>query len=435
MDISILYKIFLNCTCVTTDSRNCPKGSLFFALKGANFDGNKFAAKALELGSTYAIVDEAEYAGSTNSHIILVDNCLKTLQQLAHYHREQMGTKMIGITGTNGKTTTKELISTVLKEAHNVLYTEGNLNNSIGVPLTLLRLTAYHDIAVVEMGASHPGDIKELVDIADPDYGIITNVGKAHLQGFGSFENIIKTKGELYDYLRSKGDSTIFINRDNRYLMKIAGKLNPIYYGKKDGLYVNGKIIECSPFLIFSWKAGKDEESYTVHTKLIGDYNFDNALAAVTIGRFFGVDPMRINSALEAYSPGNSRSQLKETEHNSLIIDAYNANPTSMNASLANYEKMKLEHKIVILGDMKELGKTSMQEHQNIVDSLSQNLFDRIILVGEEFGKTKLPKGSFEHYNSVEDVISQLQKQPITGASVLIKGSNSMHLNKLVDEL
>jgi len=342
---------------------------------------------------------------------------------------------MIGITGTNGKTTTKELISTVLKEAHNVLYTEGNLNNSIGVPLTLLRLTAYHDIAVVEMGASHPGDIKELVDIADPDYGIITNVGKAHLQGFGSFENIIKTKGELYDYLRSKGDSTIFINRDNRYLMKIAGKLNPIYYGKKDGLYVNGKIIECSPFLIFSWKAGKDEESYTVHTKLIGDYNFDNALAAVTIGRFFGVDPMRINTALEAYSPDNSRSQLKETEHNSLIIDAYNANPTSMNASLANYEKMKLEHKIVILGDMKELGKTSMQEHQNIVDSLSQNLFDRIILVGEEFGKTKLPKGSFEHYNSVEDVISQLQKQPITGASVLIKGSNSMHLNKLVDEL
>ena len=437
MNITNLYKIFLGCTSVTTDTRNCPQGSLFFALKGSNFNGNQFAAKALEAGSLYAVIDEQEYNDPTNPHLILVNNCLETLQQLASYHREQMGTKVIGITGTNGKTTTKELIATILKEAHSVLYTQGNLNNAIGVPLTLLRITAYHDLAVIEMGASHPGDIKELVDIADPDYGIITNVGKAHLQGFGSFEGVIKTKGELYDYLRKKGDSTIFINHDNPYLMKILGNLNPIYYGKEDELYVNGKIIDCSPFLTFMWKAGKEGEEHIVHTRLIGDYNFDNALAAVTIGRFFGVDPHRIDIALEAYTPDNSRSQMKETEHNELIIDAYNANPTSMNASLNNFKQMKFPHKMAILGDMKELGETSVEEHQRIVDQLCECNWDRIILVGDEFAKTDIPaeKDHFERYQTVDEVINILKKENVQNATILIKGSNSMHLNKVVDVL
>ena len=247
MDITALYQIFLGCTGVTTDSRNCPKGSLFIALKGDNFNGNAFAAKALEAGSAYAIVDEADYVPAGDTHYILVDNSLRTLQQLANYHRRRLGTRIIGITGTNGKTTTKELISAVLSRKYNILYTQGNLNNPIGVPLTLLRLQAEHDLGIVEMGASHPGDIKELVEIAEPDYGIITNVGKGHLEGFGSFEGVIRTKGELYDYLRQKGDSTIFIHQDNPYLTKLAWGLNPISYGEQDGLYVNGHVTGNSP--------------------------------------------------------------------------------------------------------------------------------------------------------------------------------------------
>lgn len=432
MDILPLYRIFLGCTSVTTDSRNCPNGSLFIALKGDKFDGNQFAEKALKSGSAYAVVDEEAYAPTTEPRIIKVDNCLMTLQKLAEYHRLQMGTKMIGITGTNGKTTTKELIAAVLRQVHNVLYTEGNLNNAIGVPLTLLKITAHHDLAVIEMGASHPGDIKELVNIAHPDYGIITNVGKAHLQGFGSFEGVIQTKGELYDYLRRKDDSTIFINRDNPYLMNISTNLSRICYGKDDDLYVNGKIFDSTPFLTLEWKAGKEGPKYLVHTQLIGDYNFDNVLAAVTIGRFFGVDPLKINKALEAYTPGNSRSQLKDTEHNRLIIDAYNANPSSMMASLKNFKSMKFEHKMVILGDMKELGPTSLDEHQQIVDFLTTCKLDRILLIGDQFAQTQ---SNFEIYKDATDVIKDLQKKMPQQATILIKGSNSMHLNTVVDYL
>ena len=274
MDITALYKIFLECTSVTTDSRNCPEGSLFIALKGDNFNGNAFATKALESGSNYAIVDEVEYAPAGDPHYILVDSCLHTLQELANYHRRQIGTRIIGITGTNGKTTTKELIAAVLSPKYTILYTQGNLNNHIGVPLTLLRLKAEHDLGIIEMGASHPGDIKELVDIAEPDYGIITNVGKAHLEGFGSFEGVIKTKGELYDYLRERKDSTIFIHHDNLYLRNIAWGLNQISYGSEDGLYINGHVTGNSPYLTFEWKAGKDGEHHEVKTQLIGEYNF-----------------------------------------------------------------------------------------------------------------------------------------------------------------
>ena len=372
MKLSALYQIFLDCQLVTTDSRNCPEGSLFIALKGESFNGNAFAGKALETGCAYAVIDESEYAIEGDQRYILVDDCLQTLQQLANYHRRQLGTRVIGITGTNGKTTTKELISAVLSQSHNILYTLGNLNNHIGVPSTLLRLKAEHDLAVIEMGANHPGEIKFLSEIVEPDCGIITNVGKAHLEGFGSFEGVIKTKGELYDFLRKKEGSTVFIHHDNAYLMNIAEGLNLIPYGTEDDLYVNGRITGNSPYLTFEWKAGKDGKSYQVQTQLIGEYNFPNALAAITIGRFFGVEDAKINEALAGYTPQNNRSQLKKTDDNTLIIDAYNANPTSMMAALQNFRNMEVPHKMLILGDMRELGAESAAEHQKIADYLKE---------------------------------------------------------------
>ncbi len=432
MDITALYQIFLECTCVTTDSRNCPRGSLFIALKGENFNGNTFAVKALENGSKYAIVDETQCVPVNDKRFIPVENCLFSLQQLANYHRRQMGTRILGITGTNGKTTTKELISAVLSQTYNILYTEGNLNNHIGVPLTLLRLKAEHDLGVVEMGASHPGDIKELVHIAEPDYGIITNVGKAHLEGFGSFEGVIRTKGELYDFLRERGDSTIFIHYDNNYLKDIAWGLNKIFYGSEDELYVNGKVTDNSPYLTFQWKAGKDSERYEVKTRLIGEYNFPNALAAVTIGRFFGVEPQRINSALQEYTPHNNRSQLKQTASNTLIIDAYNANPTSMMASIGNFYKMKSPNKMLILGDMRELGKDGPEEHQKIVNYLEGCGFKDVILVGELFAATN---NKYQTYTDVKLFITDLKQERPQGRTILIKGSNGIKLNTIIDYL
>ena len=380
MKLSALYQIFLDCQLVTTDSRNCPEGSLFIALKGESFNGNAFAGKALETGCAYAVIDESEYAIEGDQRYILVDDCLQTLQQLANYHRRQLGTRVIGITGTNGKTTTKELISAVLSQSHNILYTLGNLNNHIGVPSTLLRLKAEHDLAVIEMGANHPGEIKFLSEIVEPDCGIITNVGKAHLEGFGSFEGVIKTKGELYDFLRKKEGSTVFIHHDNAYLMNIAEGLNLIPYGTEDDLYVNGRITGNSPYLTFEWKAGKDGKSYQVQTQLIGEYNFPNALAAITIGRFFGVEDAKINEALSGYTPQNNRSQLKKTDDNTLIIDAYNANPTSMMAALQNFRNMEVPHKMLILGDMRELGAESAAEHQKIADYLKECAFEKVWL-------------------------------------------------------
>lgn len=432
MDIPALYRIFLECTSVTTDSRNCPEGSLFIALKGETFNGNAFATKALETGSAYAVVDEAAYAPAGDTRYILVDNCLQTLQQLANYHRKQLGTRIIGITGTNGKTTTKELMSAVLSQSYNVLYTLGNLNNPIGVPLTLLRLKAEHELGVIEMGASHPGDIKELAEIAEPDYGIITNVGKAHLEGFGSFEGVIKTKGELYDYLRQRGNSTIFIHQDNPYLKEIAGGLNQISYGSEDDLYVNGHVTGNSPFLTFEWKAGKTGEPHKVETQLIGEYNFPNAMAAITIGRFFGVEPEKIDKALSEYVPQNNRSQLKKTADNTLIIDAYNANPTSMMASISNFRNMQVEQKMLILGDMRELGKDSPEEHQKIVDYLEECGFDKVALVGELFGATR---HTYPTYPDAPTLIAELEKNKPHESTILIKGSNGIKLSTVIDYL
>ena len=399
-------------------------------MKGESFNGNAVAGKALETGCAYAIIDEPEYAVEGDQRYILVDNCLQTLQQLANYHRRQLGTRVIGITGTNGKTTTKELISAVLSQSHNILYTLGNLNNHIGVPSTLLRLKAEHDLAVIEMGANHPGEIKFLSEIAEPDCGIITNVGKAHLEGFGSFEGVIKTKGELYDFLRKKEGSTVFIHHDNAYLMNIAGGLNLIPYGTEDDLYVNGRITGNSPYLTFEWKAGKAGETYQVQTQLIGEYNFPNALAAITIGLFFGVEAAKINEALAGYTPQNNRSQLKKTNDNTLIIDAYNANPTSMMAALQNFRNMEVPHKMLLLGDMRELGAESAAEHQKIADYIKECDFEEVWLVGEQFAAAE---HSFKTYPNVQEVIKELETNKPKGYTILIKGSNGIKLSSTVD--
>lgn len=432
MKLSALYQIFLKCNTVTTDSRNCPKGSMFIALKGDSFNGNAFATQAVNEGCSYVIVDEATHAAEGDERYILVDSCLETLQQLANYHRKQLGTRIIGITGTNGKTTTKELISAVLSQSYNVLYTQGNLNNHIGVPVTLLRLKAEHDIAVIEMGANHPGEIKLLAEIAEPDYGIITNVGKAHLEGFGSFEGVIKTKGELYDFLREKEGSTIFIHHDNPYLMNIASGLNQVPYGSDESLYVNGRVTGNSPYLTFEWKTGKNGESYEVQTQLIGEYNFPNALAAATMGCFFGVEPQKINKALIEYTPQNNRSQLKKTAENTLIIDAYNANPTSMMAALENFNKMAVTHKMLILGDMRELGAESATEHQKIVDFIKGCEFEKVIFVGSLFAAAE---HSYQTYPNAQELIQALQATKPKDCTILIKGSNGIKLSAVADYL
>lgn len=432
MEISDLYQIFLQYPRITTDSRNCPQNSIFIALKGDKFDGNSFAKTAIEKGCSYAIIDEKEYLDSNNKRIILVDNCLETLQKLANYHRRQLGVKIIAVTGTNGKTTTKELIATILSEVHNVLYTQGNMNNHIGVPLTLLQLTNRHNLAVIEMGANHPGEIRELANIVEPNFGIITNVGKAHLEGFGTFEGVLHTKGELFDFLRGREDNTIFINDDNKYINSIADGLLKIKYGTSDGLYVNGQIVSSDPFLTFKWKAGKNGEYTEVKTNLIGAYNFENAMAAVAIGRFFGVDAKHIKLALENYYPSNNRSQYKETQNNHLIIDAYNANPTSMTAALANFNKFQADNKMLILGDMRELGVESLAEHQKIIDMIVEYGFKDVILVGSQFAETR---NNFVCYPNVMALEEKLKKDCPINKTILIKGSNGIHLERIIDLL
>ena len=429
MEISILYNYFKECGKVTTDTRNCPEGSMFIALKGETFNGNAFARQALEKGCRYAVVDEAEYADAPN--IFLVDNCLETLQLLAREHRSALGTPIVGITGTNGKTTTKELIATVLQKRYKTLYTQGNLNNHIGVPLTLLGLTEEHEMAVVEMGANHPGEIRTLVHIAEPDCGLITNVGKAHLEGFGSFEGVVKTKSELYDYLRSKENAFIFLDKDNEVLCQASANLEGIGYGlESEGLYVKGKLHACAPFLAFEWEY--EGVSHEVNTHLIGAYNVKNALAAIAVGCRFGVSAEAICEALNGYIPSNNRSQLTETADNHLIIDAYNANPTSMMAALENFRLMEVQNKVAVLGDMKELGEGSLDEHRKIVAFLGECGFERVVLVGAEFGKANV---SFEHYPDVEAVKTLFAENKPVGKFVLIKGSNSMKLAQLKDIL
>ncbi len=434
MDIHSLYEILKEHPIVTTDSRNTPNGSIFFALKGARFNGNQYATKALESGCSYAIVDEAEYAISPN--IILVNDCLKTLQQLANYHRNILKIPIIAITGTNGKTTTKELVTSVLSKEHKTISTEGNLNNHIGVPLTLLRMKKDDEIAVIEMGANHIGEIKTLCEIAEPNYGLITNIGHAHLEGFGSYENIIRTKGELYDYIRTRKEGKLFVDYDNPILRKLSENITSIYYGLEndDEQFVTGKVISANPYLTFQWKMAKNY--HTVETKLIGDYNLSNALAAITIGKYFGINGDLISKAISEYKPNNNRSQLKETNKNILIVDSYNANPTSMLAALQNFEHMNVKNKVLILGEMKELGSDSSLEHQRIIDYIQHHEFSKVFLVGENF-KHIIPtcKNFFTNFANVNELLEYLQKNPIEGNYVLLKGSRGVQLEKAIEFL
>lgn len=427
MNLNELYELFLHHEKITTDSRHCPANSLFFALKGERFDGNQYAAKALEAGAAYAIIDNPEYL--SGDRMILVDNVLDCLQQLAHRHRKALGIPVIGITGTNGKTTTKELLASVLATKFNVLATEGNLNNQIGVPLTLLRMNPDHEIAVVEMGASHPGDIDELVHIVAPNYGLITNVGCAHLEGFGSFEGVLHTKGELYDYLRHT-NGKIFINQENKDLMGIAHGLEQITYGQHEGAFAVGHVVESNPFLTFDWK--QQGKIHVVETHLVGAYNIDNVLAAVAVGRYFKIPAERISRAIAAYEPTNNRSQYKKTERNALIIDAYNANPTSMKAALDNFASLPVHPKAVVLGDMLELGKTSDELHSGIVRQLQAEAFDKVYLCGQHFARTA---DGFPSFTTTEELIAALRQDKLEGYHILIKGSHSMGLENVVELL
>ncbi|HOV84385.1 MAG TPA: UDP-N-acetylmuramoyl-tripeptide--D-alanyl-D-alanine ligase [Paludibacteraceae bacterium] len=432
MEISELYQLFLQHPVICTDSRNCVPDSLFFALKGKNYDANIFALSALEKGCSYAVVDDKKYA--IDERFILVKDALQSLQELARLHRKQFDIPVIAITGTNGKTTTKELISTVLMKKFNLLSTEGNLNNHIGVPLTLLQLKPGHEIAVIEMGANHPGEIKKLAEIASPNYGLITNVGKAHLEGFGSLEGVMQAKAELYEYIYQEGEA-IFINKKNQYLQQMAEKAGftdtsrKIEYCLKpfENNIITGEIVDCSPYLIM--KCITNEGTFDIETKLIGAYNAENVLAAVAVGNFFGVHNEQIKHGIENYQPQNNRSQFSVTQHNKLIVDTYNANPTSMQAAILNFADMNFSPKTLILGDMLELGKQSKKEHQNIINLLQQKNFQNVFLVGEQFSKVNKTYPSFEN---VEDLINYLEQHPLCNQYILIKGSRGIHLEKVL---
>ena len=435
MNVKELYQLYLQHPQVTTDSRDCPKDSIFIALKGVSFDGNKFAKSALEKGCSYAIVDEKEYAGEGNDRFILVDDCLTAYKELAREHRRQFSVPVVGITGTNGKTTTKELVSAVLAGKYRVMHTEANYNNDVGVPKTLLRLTADDEIAVVEMGASHPGDIKKLVDYVEPTCGLITNVGRAHLQGFGSFEGVMKTKGELYDFLKAH-EGLVFLNTSNEHLVDMAKQRELeriVSYGTDDDAQVQGEVGVCEPFLTFSWHVDGQPNVYEVHTHLVGTYNMDNMLAAIAVGLHFDVAPQQICHALESYQPSNNRSQLEQTGRNWLIVDAYNANPTSMAAALDNFRRITVKQpKMVILGDMRELGSVTQEEHQKVVDTLRKDNFSKVWLVGEEFGKTDC---DFRKFKDIEEVKAAIAKEQPQGYYILVKGSNSIKLFQLPELL
>lgn len=439
MDIKQLYAIYQKHLMVTTDSRDCPMGSIFIALKGASFDGNKFAAAALQKGCSYAVIDEKEYAEDGDDRYILVKDCLTTFKELAREHRRQFDIPVVGITGTNGKTTTKELVSAVLAKKYNVMHTEGNFNNDVGVPKTLLRLGKDHQIAVVEMGASHPGDIKKLVEYVEPTCGLITNVGRAHLQGFGSFEGVKRTKGELYDFLKATG-GLVFLNTSNKYLVEMARERELdriVSYGLDERAQVQGRVTASDPFITIEWRHSRNDNNFpislnewhTVKTRLIGSYNLDNVLAAVTTGLHFNVSEAQINHAIESYEPTNNRSELVKTSDNTLIVDAYNANPTSMAAALDSFGKISTDlPKMAILGDMRELGAVSAEEHQKVVDTLREKGFNDVWLVGEEFAKTQC---DYRKYNNVEEVKQAIATAKPTGKCILVKGSNGIRLFEL----
>ena len=429
-----LYEIYLQHPIITTDSRDCPPDSIFFALKGASFNGNLYAASALDKGCAYAVV-EKEYAPEGDERYIAVENPEKTLQNLAAYHRQQLNIPVLQITGTNGKTTTKELIASVLQKAHNVLFTEGNLNNHLGVPRTLLRISKDHDIAIIETGANHPGEIAFLCNMVKANYGLITNVGRAHLEGFGSFEGVKKTKGELYDDLQ-QSHATIFLNALDEDLMQMAEERGFHLYNNAIP-YVEGRIDDCNPFVRIQWRKDDGDPWHTIQTHLIGAYNISNLRAAITVGLHFGVTPEQICHAIEHYVPSNSRSEFRDTGRNHLIVDAYNANPSSMIAALTNFQFIDSKHKMVILGDMRELGSDSEFEHRKIMDILAGMPLEEIWLVGENFASLNYNNKPInaKYYKDVEAVKEEIHSHPITGKTILIKGSNGTKLFQLPEYL
>ena len=424
MRIEELYQLFLQHSSIQTDTRKLKKDDLFFALKGDNFNGNQFALQALEKGAAYTIVDEEITKG--NDRIILVDDVLNTLQQLAKYHRQQFNIPFLAITGSNGKTTTKELVHAVLSSHFKTYTTEGNLNNHIGIPLTLLKVKADAEIAVIEMGANHQKEIEGYCKYALPTHGLINNVGKAHLEGFGGIEGVKKGKGELYDFIR-ENNGTIFINTDFDYLMEMSqGIEKKISYGTTDALTI-GKLISSEPFLIVDITS--NAEIGEINTHLVGDYNLPNVLAAVCVGLYFGVPAGKIKSAIENYIPSNSRSQLIEAGTNKIILDAYNANPSSMQLAIENFAKLSAEKKVLMLGAMAELGETSIAEHQHIIDLIKKFNWHKVVLVGGDFTKIDHP---FENFSSSSEARDWFKNQQLKNTHLLIKGSRSMRMEEIL---
>ncbi len=440
--IEKLYALFLKHPIVCTDTRDIKPGSIFFALKGGNFNGNQFAEKAIEMGCAYAVIDEkfplGEGGRGIDEKLFLVDDVLSTLQQLANHHRKQLSIAVIGITGSNGKTTSKELINVVLSKKYKVLATVGNLNNHIGVPLTLLNITKEHEMAIIEMGANHKGEIAELCTIAEPDFGIITNIGKAHLEGFGGIEGVKIGKSELYKYIQSKA-GRLFVHGDDEVLLELSGSNEKVTYGTKKLYDIVGAIIENkTEFISFQWatryNAVNIKKSELVSTQLVGIYNYYNLLCAACVGHYFKVDDANINQALKEYTPSNNRSQLHQTKSNTLILDYYNANPSSMSLAIENFANLNHPNKMVILGDMLELGSESEKEHDAIVILLQQKNISNALLVGPLFvaaGK----KVSAKTFSNSDEAVEFLKQNKIADSTILIKGSRGIKLEKVVEVL
>ena len=426
MKINDLHLLFLECTSVSTDTRKIIKGAMFFALKGENFNGNTYADQAIKEGAKFTIIDEAEFVNSTNT--ILVHNVLETLQELANFHRMYLKIPIIALTGSNGKTTTKELINATLSKKHHTTATIGNLNNHIGVPLTLLSMNAKTEIGIVEMGANHPKEIEFLCQIAKPDYGYITNFGKAHLEGFGGVEGVIQAKSELYEFL-IKHNKTIFVNGNDSIQVEKTKQANIFTFGNDSNFDVKIDFIEAQPNVTVNYN------NLLIHSNLIGEYNFSNIAAAICIAKYFKVENNDIKTAIENYVPINNRSQVLETGTNKIILDAYNANPTSMRAALLNFEKLNDKIKVAVLGDMFELGHEAEKEHQNIVDLASTLLLDKIILIGDNFYKTKVVSSKIIVFKSYDDFKDSFNVSQIEFATILVKGSRGMALERIMELL
>ena len=422
-NIETIYQHYIKAYKVTTDSRKVEQDAVFFALKGENFDANDFALQVAEQGVASLVVADREDLPK-HERILIVEDSLKALQDLAAYHRQQSKATVISITGTNGKTTTKELVSAVLAQKYNIIHTMGNLNNHIGVPLTLLSIQPDTEIAVVEMGANHPGEIDFLCKIADPDYGLITNIGKAHLEGFGSFEGVIKTKTELYRHIKSHGKA-VFVNQGNPLLWEQSEGQERISYGRHCAAFCPVAPGACNPYLSVVWR------KRLVQTHLVGSYNFENVAAAIGVGQYSGVEDDKIVVALEAYTPTNSRSQVVETGKNRVIMDAYNANPTSMRAALINFHTICGEEHLLILGDMRELGAASEEEHRNILGLMKELGFMDALLVGQNFC-TYNENADWKTFEKVGNLCQYLESYPVSGKTILVKGSNSIQLGKVL---